>query len=164
MTILKDKISVFQDGARHCLDKDGYVCPMFAYADGADIKIATAHLRGSEDKDRFADFMVSVIREHGVKEYLTVTEAWILAADAKTADEQYQKYGSLKDVPGREEAIVIAYFTPTTAVTSVAKIDRSSGKPVLCDWQSSERKVAALDIAESGCRFMGLFAKAARDN
>jgi hypothetical protein len=164
MKTLKDKIAVFQNGARFCLDRDGYVCPVFAFAAGDDIKIVETRFSGGDDKDRFADHMVNVIREFGVREYLTVTEAWILAADAKTAEEQLQKHGSLKDAPGREEAVVISYCTPTTNVMCVAKIDRSSGRPVLGAWQSSERRVNAMDLTEGRCRFMGLFAKAAGDN
>ena len=164
MTTLKDRISIFTDGARRCIETNGCAFPMFAYMKNNKIEITTADFRGSDDKDRFADFMVDSIRRCGLKEYVTVTEAWILKADIKVAEEQRRLHGSLQHVPGREEAVIVVHCTPTTETMYVAKIDRSSGTPVLGEWELNERKIAALGIADQGCRFMGLFAKAAGES
>lgn len=164
MTPLKDRISIFKDGARRCIEEDGHAFPMFAYMKDSVIEIATAEFSGAGDKDRFADFTVEAIRKRGLREYVTVTEAWILAAPAGVAEEQRRRYGSLEHAPGREEAVIIAHCTPTSETMYFAKIDRSGGTPTLGDWEATERRIAALGIADRGCRFMGLFARAAGDN
>jgi hypothetical protein len=162
MKTLKDKIAVFQRGARQCFETDGHVCPVFAYAAGGEIKIVATQFSGAEDKDQFAKFMVDVIREEGVMEYLTVVEAWIASqGDVNAAEAQGETYKSLSDMPGREEAVVIVYCTPTTETTCIAKIDRSGGAAVLGEWASSERTVKAMGVADGGGRFVGLFARAA---
>jgi hypothetical protein len=164
-TNLKESIPAFQNGAQRCLAKDGHVLPVFAYLHDGVINIAATTFGGTHDKDAFADRIVEAIREHDLREYVTVTEAWVLAsADQKQADDQLKMYGSLKHAPGREEAVIIQHCTPTAETFYMAKISRDGATPTLESWQSHEREVPALGILDRGCRLMGLFARASGNN
>ena len=60
-----------------------------------------------EVKEHLADFMRDLFERLSVTRYVHAAECWIGAEDAEDTQEWIAEHGSLRDYPGRREAIVI---------------------------------------------------------
>jgi hypothetical protein len=108
------------------------------------------NMRPADLKQHLSDAMRDMMEKLHATRYVHASECWLAVADAEH-NNWVAEHGSLKDYPGREEAIALFAEDADQRLVAVRKITRPAhGKPYL-----SKLKIERADIRDGG-RFWGL--------
>jgi len=135
--LLKTGMENLKSMVRYNFERDGHLAPIaFLNIDGK-IQIMLTLFNSEEDKNVFSQFLIKLIQQKKLKEYVMTTEAWCGLGAAAMAHKREGK--SLQDFEGRKEIIHLHYSSPKEEYVFFAEITRPDEKnPVLGEWDGGK--------------------------
>jgi hypothetical protein len=160
MSVMKDSLVVFKEGAKVNFAAYGYVTPIFAGELDGEPQIFPIAWNSVADKETFARKVLDWIANGRLKEYIMVMEAWKAEADSiEQVQEWLREHGSLEHWSGRTEVVMVLYCSDQEEIECTANIIRGIISPLLGEWTTTSRKVR-FNHLDFSSRFQGLFLKA----
>lgn len=161
MSVLKDSLAVFIEGAKVNFKLHGHLVPVFAGVLDGEPRIFGTAWEDASQKEEFAVRVRDWIAAGRLKEYIMVVEAWTanIQEDEQIKVRDWLKtHGSLKNWPDRSEVVMVLYCSASEETEYTADIIRGRITPVIGEWKFSQRKVN-FSFENFNTRFQGLFLK-----
>lgn len=161
MSVMKESLVVFTEGARVNFKVYGYLLPIFAGVLDGEPQIFGVVWSSPAEKDAFAKKVQSWIADGRLTEYIMVVEAWtanIAEGDQQKVRDWLREHGSLESWPDRSEVVMVTYCSPSEEIEYTADIIRGTIPPMIGEWRVNNRKVR-FNHEEFSARFQGLFLK-----
>lgn len=160
MSVLKDSLAAFTEGARVNFDTYGYLLPVFAGVIDGKTKILGISLESVSHKEAFAHQIQNLIADDRLREYIMVVECWVVDTqknEQSKVREWLKVHGSLENYPDRREVIMVSYSSPTEEIQYTAGIIRGR-IPLIEEWNVNHRNVK-FNHDDFTARFQSLFLK-----
>jgi hypothetical protein len=156
-TSVKEMIEIFKEGAKINFNHYGYLTPIFSSIIDGEPYVCALKFDTKEDKDKFSKWIIEMIQNDRLKEFIMVNEAWAVETKDQKNLINWMQTNDLKDHPDAYEIAIVNYCGPTEEIQCTARILRDT-ITTLSEWQISKQPVKfSLDSFTS--RFQGLFLK-----
>lgn len=167
--ILEEMIESYKAMAANVFNQSKFHAPIYIMNVNGELQIMMCDWGCQEDKQKTVDKIKDMIKVGKLKEYIFVSESWIVTLDAKKdlrsgVREYLQDHGSFADHPKRTEALFLQYSSPNKEQTFKADINRTDNDVTLSDWEDmGEEKPKKTNPLSDG-RMQNIFTVACADN
>lgn len=139
MLELEQRLPAIQSFAANIFERNGFHVPIYMMNIGGDIQVTHCAWSNAADKDRTAREIKELIRSGDLKEYVFIAESWVVSASEPGAVRDAKGFlrdnGSLENHPGRTEALILMYSSPTKEISFKSDIRRDGESVSLRGWE-----------------------------
>ena len=161
MSVLKDSLVIFTEGAKTNFKLHGYLLPVFAGVLDNVPRMFPVVWEKPDEKEAFAQKIQQWIAAGRLREFVMVSEAWaanIQDGEQGKVQEWLNTHGSLETWPDRKEVVIVQYCSSDEEIEYTADIIRGiiPYATKLSEWNINIREVK-FNSHDFNTRFQGLF-------